>query len=158
MIDKVDTELLDIIQHNAHISNAALAERVGLTKTAVYERIRKMEAAGIIKGYETRLDPKRVAYGQAAFIYVRADERPGTTRTGIQLAKIPEVLEVHHIAGEDCYLIKVRVRDTEALSKLLRDKIGIIKSVRSTRTTIVFDSLKESSHLPVLIQAELRHE
>lgn len=158
MIDRIDTELLDIIQHNAHISNAALAERVGLTKTAVYERIRKMEAAGIIKGYETRLDPKRVAYGQAAFIYVRADERPGTTRTGIQLAKIPEVLEVHHIAGEDCYLIKVRVRDTEALSKLLRDKIGIIKSVRSTRTTIVFDSLKESSHLPVLIQAELRHE
>lgn len=158
MIDKIDAQLLDIIQHDAHISNVALAERVGLTKTAVFERIRKMEAAGIVKGYETRLDPKRVACGQAAFIYVRADERPGTTRTGIQLAKIPEVLEVHHIAGEDCYLIKVRVRNTEALSKLLRDKIGVIKSVRSTRTTIVFDSIKESSHLPVLMQEELRDE
>jgi Lrp/AsnC family leucine-responsive transcriptional regulator len=149
MIDKIDAKLLDIIQRDAYISNAALAARVGLTKTAVFERIRKMEAAGIIQARETRLNPKRVGLGQVAFLYVRADERPGTTKTGALLAKIPQVLEVHHIAGEDCYLIKVRVRDTEALSKLLRDKIGSIKSVRSTRTTIVFDTLKESSHLLV---------
>lgn len=158
MIDRIDAELLNIIQRDAHISNAALAAHVGLTKTAVYERIRKMQTAGIIQGYETRLAPKRVACRQAAFIYVRADERPGTTRIGARLAKIPEVLEVHHIAGEDCYLIKVRVRDTETLSKLLRDKIGAIKAVRSTRTTIVFDSLKESSYLPVLAEKEAHRE
>jgi Lrp/AsnC family leucine-responsive transcriptional regulator len=145
MIDKIDQKLLDIVQKDAHLSNAALAARVGLTKTAVFERIRKMEAAGIILAYETRLDPKRVGAGQVAFIYVRADERPGTTKTGARIAKIPEVLEVHHIAGEDCYLVKVRVKDTEALGILLRDKLGTIASVRSTRTTIVFSTLKESA-------------
>lgn len=158
MIDKIDAKLLDIIQRDAHISNVALAERVGLTKTAVFERIRKMEATGIVQSHETRLNPKRVGLGQVAFIYVRAHERPGTTKTGALLAKIPQVQEVHHIAGEDCYLIKVRVRDTEALGKLLRDKIGTIKSVRSTRTTIVFDTLKESAFLPVHAESEARDE
>lgn len=158
MIDKIDAKLLNMIQSDAQLSNDALAKRVGLTKTAVFERIRKMKTAGIVRGYETRLDPKRVAFGQVAFIYVRADERPGTTKTGAYLAKIPEVLEVHHIAGEDCYLIKVRVRDTEALSNLLRDKIGTIKSVRSTRTTIVFDTLKESALLPISSKSEARDE
>jgi Lrp/AsnC family leucine-responsive transcriptional regulator len=158
MIDKIDAKLLDMIQRDAYISNAALAARVGLTKTAVFERVRKMEAAGIIRARETRLNPKRVGLGQVAFIYVRADERPGTTKTGALLAKIPQVLEVHHIAGEDCYLIKVRVRDTEALSELLRHKIGTIKSVRTTRTTIVFDTLKESVYLPVQAEREAQDD
>ncbi len=152
MIDKTDAKILNVIQKDALASNATLAERVGLTKTAVYERLRKMQAAGIILGYVTRVAPQAVGFGQVAFIYVRADERPGTTKTGELLAKIPEVLEVHHIAGEDCYLIKVRVRSTEALGNLLRDKIGVIKSVRSTRTTIVFHTLKESTVLPVRSQ------
>ncbi|MBI4670792.1 MAG: Lrp/AsnC family transcriptional regulator [Chloroflexi bacterium] len=149
MIDKIDAKLLEIIQQNAHLANTVLAERVGLTKTAVFERIRKMEAAGIIQTYETRLNPKQVGVGQLAFIYVRAEDRPGDTKTGNMLAKIPQVLEVHHIAGEDCYLVKVRVKDTEALGNLLREKIGKIKSVRSTRTTIVFNTLKETACLPL---------
>jgi Lrp/AsnC family leucine-responsive transcriptional regulator len=118
-----------------------------LTKTAVYERIRKMEAAGIISGYETRLDPKRLRKGLVAFIFVRTEEPFASQATGKALTRIPEVLEVHNMAGEDCYLVKVRVENTDALGKLLRDKFRRIKAIRSTRTNIALDTLKESTVL-----------
>jgi Lrp/AsnC family leucine-responsive transcriptional regulator len=59
------------------------------------------------------------------------------------------VLEVHHVAGEDCFLVKVRAKDTESLGRLLRDRIGRIESITSTRTTIVLGTVKEGSHLPI---------
>jgi Lrp/AsnC family leucine-responsive transcriptional regulator len=65
------------------------------------------------------------------------------------VAEFPEVLEVHHVAGEDCFLVKVRTKDTESLGRLLRDRIGRIESITSTRTTIVLGTVKEGSHLPL---------
>ena len=70
-----------------------------------------------------------------------------TGKTGVALAKIPEVQEVHHVAGEDCYFVKVRVRDTEDLSRVLQHQISTIKSVKSTRTTIVLSTVKETARL-----------
>lgn len=64
--------------------------------------------------------------------------------TGKKLAAIEEVMEVHNIAGEDCYLVKARIKDTATLSNFLQEKIGTIESVVSTRTTIVMESYKES--------------
>lgn len=158
MIDNTDVKLLNIIQQDAHLSNNDLAERVGLTKTAIFERIRKMEAAGIICSYETRLDPRKVGKSLVAFIFVRSDEPFASQTTGRALAKIPEVLEVHNIAGEDCYMVKVRVKDTDALGALLREKFAKIKSIRSTRTTIALDTLKESTYLPLQVMTEQENE
>lgn len=158
MIDKTDRKLLNMIQHDSRLSNAALAEGVGLTKTAVFERVRKMEAAGIIDGYETRLNPKKVGRSMVAFIFIRTEEPFASQQTGRALMRIPEVLEVHNMAGEDCYLVKVRVADTDALGKLLREKFGKIKAIRSTRTNIALDTLKESSYLPLDVEPEQEHE
>ena len=80
---------------------------------------------------------------------MRGEDGVGDTKTGMLLAKIPEAQEVHHVAGEDCYLVKVRVPDTDSLGTLLRERIGAIKSVRSTRTTIVLGTLKETYRLPI---------
>ena len=62
---------------------------------------------------------------------------------------MPEVQEVHHIAGEDCFMLKVRVRDTTALNELLADRIGVLDSIRSTKTTIVLRTAKETSTIPI---------
>lgn len=158
MIDNIDIKLLNMIQQDAHMTNAVLAERVGLTRTAVFERVRKMEAAGIICSFETRLDPRKVNRSLVAFIFVRSEEPFASQATGKALTRIPEVLEVHNVAGEDCYMVKVRVRDTDALGKLLRDKFSKIKAIRSTRTTIALDTLKESSYLPLELEPEQEHE
>ena len=149
MIDNIDAKILEMVQQDARLTNVTLAARVGLTKTAVFERVRKMEAAGIICGYETRLNPKKIKKGLVAFIFVRTEESFASQVTGKALTRIPEVLEVHNMAGEDCYLVKVRVENTEALGKLLRDKFSKLKAIRSTRTTIALDTLKETAYLPL---------
>ena len=148
MIDVLDTQILDILQDNARISNAEIARRVGLAPSAVHERIRKLEERGIISGYAARIEPKSAELGLLAFIFVRSDESPGE-EAARALAALPEVQEVHHVAGEDCFLVKVRTRDTDALGALLRDRLKCIPSVRATRTTIVLDTIKESATLPL---------
>src|SRR6266849_4215431 len=76
-------------------------------------------------------------------------ERVGALTTASHLAKAPEVQEVHHVAGEDCLLVKLRARDTDDLSRILKEVFGTMKSIRSTRTTIVLETIKESSILPI---------
>ncbi len=76
-----------------------------------------------------------------AFVFVQSQAREGKTAT--LLARIPEVEELHRIAGEDCYVVRVRVASTEQLGRLVRDKIERIKSVHSTRTTLVLKTLKD---------------
>lgn len=149
MIDETDRKILKIIQDNARISHSDVAREVGMAASAIFERLRKLEKRGIIQGYETRLNPKAVELGLVAFIFIRAHGPVGNMDTGKRLAELPEVLEVHDVAGEDCYLIKVRVADTEALSKLLREKIGPIETILSTRTAIVLTTIKETAQLPI---------
>jgi Lrp/AsnC family leucine-responsive transcriptional regulator len=154
MIDQTDTRILRILQENARIPNAEIARQLGMAPSAILERIRKLEDRGVIVSYPTRLDPKALGLGMMAYVFVGADDRAGGTDTGELLAMIPEVLEVHHIAGEDCYLAKVRTADTEALGALLRERVGQIPSVRSTRTTIVLGTLKDDTRLPLARDAE----
>jgi Lrp/AsnC family transcriptional regulator, leucine-responsive regulatory protein len=149
MIDEIDWQIMKILQENSRTSNAEIARQVGMAPSAVFERVRKLEERGIISEYTARLDPKVVGVGLLAFIFVRAEERIGSTETEQELAKIPEVQEIHHIAGEDCYLVKARTEDTEALGRLLRERFGSIKTVRSTRTTIVLSTVKETAKLPL---------
>ncbi len=149
MIDEIDLEILHILQSDARTSNADIARQVGMAPSAVLERVRKLETRGVIAGYQARVNPKALDLGLLAFIFVRSDERLGAPETGALLTEMPEVQEVHHIAGEDCYLVKVRAADTAALGRLLRERFGAIPHIRSTRTTIVLDSLKESATLPL---------
>jgi Lrp/AsnC family transcriptional regulator, leucine-responsive regulatory protein len=147
MLDTIDRAILDSLQANARISNADIARQLGMAPSAILDRIRKLEQRGVILGYTARIDPASVGLGLTAFILVRTEERVGTGAIGDALARIPEVLEVHHVAGEDCYLVKVRVPDTEGLSHLLRERFGRLRGVRNTRSTIVLSTVKESQAL-----------
>lgn len=149
MHDDVDAQLLAALQLDARVSNVELARQVGMAPSAVLERVRKLEERGLIRGYEARLNARALGLGLMAFVFVRAEERVGDDSTAQRLAEILEVQEVHHIAGEDCYLVKLRVHDTDALATLLRERFGAIPTIRSTRTTIVLHTVKESSTLPV---------
>src|ERR1043166_9483108 len=149
MIDDVDATILDLLQDNARISQADVARVVGLAPSAVLERIRKLEARGIIRGYAALVDPHALDQSMLAFVAVRTEEAPGDNSVSNALAKCPEVLELHHVAGEDCYLLKVRARDAEHVGQLLRHRFGRIPGVKATRTTIVLETVKETPRLPV---------
>jgi Lrp/AsnC family transcriptional regulator, leucine-responsive regulatory protein len=95
------------------------------------------------------VDPRVVDLGLLAFVAVRSSEHGPEMPLAVALSEIPEVLELHHVAGDDCYLLKVRARDAEHLGRLLRTRISSMPAVTSTRTTIVLETVKESSRLPL---------
>lgn len=144
MIDDIDRKILDILQENARTSNAEIARQVGLVPSAILERIRKLEERGVIEGYGVRVSPDAYGLALTAYVFVQADERGGAITTAERLLEIPGVQEIHHVAGEDCFLVKVRAAGTRALGGLLRDRFGAIDSIRSTRTTIVLETIKDS--------------
>jgi Lrp/AsnC family leucine-responsive transcriptional regulator len=148
-IDEIDATLLDILQYNARTTQADLAKAVGLAPSAVLERLRKLESRGIIKDYVALIDPHVVDRGLLAFVVVRSTDHGPDMPSATELARIPEVLEVHHVAGEDCYLLKVRTRDAEHLGQLLRQQIAATPSVTSTRTTIVLETVKEDPRVAI---------
>jgi len=149
MLDHTDLAILNQLQVNARTSNADIARQLGMAPSAILDRIRKLEQRGVIRGYTARINAEAVGLGLTAFILVRTEERVGSGAIGDALGAIPEVLEVHHVAGEDCYLVKVRVADTAGLSLLLRDRFGRLKGVRNTRSTIVLATVKEGGNLPI---------
>ncbi len=149
MLDDIDLQIVTILQENGRIPAAEVARRVGMAPSAVFERIRKLEERKVVQSYAANLDPNALGLSLLAFIFVNLVEDIGDDAPGRQLADIPGVQEVHHVAGEDSYLVKVRAKDPESLGRLLREHFGKIRQVRSTRTTIVLETIKNSNTLPL---------
>jgi len=147
MIDGIDRQILTIVQRDARIANAEIARRIGLAPSAVLERLRKLEERGVIRGYHADIDPRALDFGLTTFVAVRTSECGSGAEQ--KLAAIPEVLEVHDVAGEDCFWLKVRTKDTDALGRLQREKIRPIPTVLGTRTTVVLQTYKETTELPI---------
>ncbi|HEX2629552.1 MAG TPA: Lrp/AsnC family transcriptional regulator [Chitinophagaceae bacterium] len=147
--DATDLRILSLLQGDACLTNAELAKKLGMAPSAVLERVKKLEQRGIIEAYVTRINPESLELKLLAFIFIRTSEGPGTINTSKKLAKIPEVLEVHHVAGEDCYLVKMRARDSQSLVKLMREKISKLPGIISTKTTVVLETIKETNYLTI---------
>ncbi len=148
-LDEVDRKILRALQNNARTSNSEIARQLGMVPSAILERIRKLEERGVILGYEARVNPAALDLNFVAFISVRTDDRTHQYEAAKKLRAFPEVSEVHNVAGDDCYLIKLRVTDVNALRDFLHDKIPTIGSVVSTKTTIVLGVEKENGKLPI---------
>lgn len=148
-MDNISLKILKILQEKARIPNVEVARQVGLAPSAVLERIRKLEKQGIIDGYEVRLNSKRFSKSLIAFVNIKTIPFCDEMKLGKSLSLIPEVQEVHFVAGEDSFLVKVRVADTEELGRLIRDKIAPIEFVKSTQTGIVLSTYKETAKIPI---------
>jgi Lrp/AsnC family transcriptional regulator, leucine-responsive regulatory protein len=149
MIDETSLKILRILQKKARIPNVEVARQMGMAPSAVLERIRKLEKQGIIQGYEVRLNPKRFDRNLVAFITVTMESTADQARLGKKLALIPEVQEVHFVAGEDSLLVKVRASGTGELGTILRQKIAANSKVMATRTAVVLETHKETATIPI---------
>ena len=146
-IDSTDAKILEALQRDGRASHSAIAEEVGLSQPSVHERIKKLEQRGVIRGYTALLDPEALDLGVLAFISARFN-RYETEEVASALMEVPNVLEVHHVAGEDCLLIKVRCRRTADLEHVL-DRVWKSGAISGSKTTIAFSSYKETTVLPV---------
>jgi len=149
MLDGISLKILKILQSKARIPNVEVARQVDMAPSAVLERIRKLESNGFIDGYEVRLNPDKFKRNLVAFITVTVKARKGVSEAGNRLSSIPEVQEVHHIAGKDGFMVKVRVSDITNLGKLIREKILTMSAVSKTQTAIAMSTFKETARIPI---------
>lgn len=140
-LDDVDRTILRELAADGRQTVRALARTVGLSEPSVRDRLQRLEHAGVITGYHAALDPPRVDAGTAAFVALRFEEAAKRS-VNEALAREGCVLEVHEVAGEDCYWLKLRVSGTDALADAL-DRIRAIPSVTGTNTTIVLRTVFE---------------
>ncbi len=149
MIDEKSLQILKILQQKARVPNVEVARQVNLAPSAVLERIRKLEKQGIIDGYEVILNPQRFNKNLVVFVHVYLAGTADKKSTGETLVLIPEVQEIHFIAGDDCYLLKMRVTDIKQLNEILDEKILSLGHIRKTKTSVALSTIKETSQIPL---------
>ncbi|MGH2752863.1 MAG: Lrp/AsnC family transcriptional regulator [Actinomycetota bacterium] len=157
-LDRIDRQILALLRDDGRMSHAAIAKEVGLSGPAIHERVRKLEQKGVIAAYAAVVDPKEVDRSHAAFALVTLSEGSEFAHDEEIVARICEeldVLEFHRIAGQDCYLIKIRTATNKALEQLLR-RIRSIRGVARTRTTIVLSTELERPTVSVPVDEEPR--
>ena len=145
-LDAIDVAILDALQRDGRLSNVALAKAVGLSPTPCAERVRALEAAGIIDGYTTNLDPERLDLGLLVFIEIAIDRTSEDAFEQFRKAMlgIAQVQECHMVAGGFDYLLKVRVRDMAAYRAFLGEVLSKVPGIRETHSYAVMENVKES--------------
>lgn len=145
-IDSIDARILNLLQAQGRMKRNEISEEVGLSVPSVSERMRKLEAAGIITGYHAVVDADRLNYPVTAFIRIIMRNSGRYGHMIDELHQVAEVLEIHSITGEGSHMVKVRTRDTRSLEALL-GRIQAISGVTGTRTSIVLNTFKETRQL-----------
>jgi DNA-binding Lrp family transcriptional regulator len=150
-LDTLDWRLLDALQCDASLTNAALAEQIGLSASQVSRRRQRLEQEGVVRGYRAALDPAAVGLGVIVFIHVALDthSRDNARRFRDLVRLTPAILEAHALTGEADYLLKVAVGDLKALARLVNEILMPHESVARVRSEIALETLKEPGQLPL---------
>jgi Lrp/AsnC family transcriptional regulator, leucine-responsive regulatory protein len=139
MVDSVDRQLLDVLRANARATYAELARTVGLSAPAAHERVAKLEAAGVITGYHAAVAPEALGYAMNALVGVFLTDSADTDEITASLTTIPAVEGCWFVAGEETFVLKVRVPDVAGLESAIRE-LNSIRGVARTRTTVVLST------------------
>ena len=155
MIDEIDRKLVGLLQANAHLSNADLAESVGLTASSVFERVKKLEQKGVITGYVATVDPVKLGKPILAFMRLSFDATQGLAsapgRIDELAAREPDILECYEVAGDDGLILKLRAAGALELRRLIASIRDHARCSR-TATSLVLGSIKEKGAIAPAVE------
>lgn len=148
-MDSIDKKLLFLLQSDSKKTNKELSLQLNLSVTAVYERIKKLERAGIILRYVALLDKTKIEKGFVVFCHLKLIQhtREFLTRFESEVIRLPEVVECHHVSGDYDYILKVMVKDMEAYREFLVTKLTTLQHIGSTHSTFMINEVKSTSVL-----------
>jgi Lrp/AsnC family leucine-responsive transcriptional regulator len=151
MIDKLDTNILEILQTAGRISNAELARRVNLSPPATLARVRRLEENGYIERYVALVDRRKIGYDMFCFVRVSLQLHDTEQVTGFREAvqQMPEVMECHHVTGDYDYILKVVAHNTKDLEDFLINRLTPIPGVARIYTSLVLNEVKSSTRIPI---------
>jgi Lrp/AsnC family leucine-responsive transcriptional regulator len=150
-LDKIDRHILEILQVNGKITNAELAQTVGLSPAPTLERVKKLEKTGVIKSYHARLDHSKIGLGVKTFVKVSLK---GHNKENIQvfvnsIEKIEDVIECHHITGTGDFILKIVAEDIPSYQDLMLEKVTDIEVVDNMQSMIILSTFKDSKKVPI---------
>ena len=150
-LDRYDIQILGELQADARLTNAELAQRVGLSAAPCWRRVRALEEAGFIKGYRAEIDRHRIGLGVLAFVRLDAERNTGERTREMEEAirRIPEIVSCHYISGTGTFELQVVARDLEAFSQLARQVLINLPNVKDLHTSFSLGEVKASSSLPL---------
>lgn len=150
VLDDIDRKVVRLLQENGRLTNAALAEAVGLTPTPMLARVRRLEEAGVIQRYMAIVDAPSVGMGVTSFVHVSLQSHGLAIHTKFLklVDELPEVVECHHIAGDEDFLLKVVVHDIAALEHFLLHRLSTSGVVGRVKTTLVLSSRRIAGAIP----------
>jgi Lrp/AsnC family leucine-responsive transcriptional regulator len=153
-LDEKDLAILSLIQENSNLTAKQIAKIINAPITTVFAKTKRMEELGVIKEHRAILAPEKLDSGTAAFLLAsvsyraKADDNPISQRTvAEEIAKFPEVQEVHIITGDWDLLVKLRAESVDAVGKFVVDKLRLIKGLEKTLTCMVFETVKETTKI-----------
>ena len=151
MLDKFDLTILDALQANARLTNAELAQRVGLSAAPCWRRVRALEEAGYIRGYRAEIDRHKIGLDVLAFVRIDAVQNSGPALQGLEdaIRNIPEVVSCHYISGTGTFELQVVSRDLNSFSQFARQVLMNLPNVKDLHTSFSLGEVKGSGVLPL---------
>ncbi|MEP4038544.1 MULTISPECIES: Lrp/AsnC family transcriptional regulator [unclassified Pseudophaeobacter] len=147
-MDITDRLICETVQRDGRASSAAIAEAAGIPTSTANDRLRRLSATGAIKGWHATLDAKRVGAGLACFVLIDM-QHEGEDEAVETLCDRPEVQEMHHISGAHSYLVKLRLKDMDAMQSFLAEVVKPLRAVQRTETTFALKTHKETAQVHV---------
>ncbi len=150
-LDAIDRKILELLQANSNITNAQLAQEVGLSPAPTLERVKKLETQGVIKSYHAVVDMASVGLGVCTFVTVslKGHNKDNIAKFIKAISDIPEVVECHHVTGQADFILKVVAPDIPAYQNLMLEKVTNIEVVDNMQSTVILSTFKDSRVLPI---------
>ncbi len=150
-LDKIDLNILKILQENGRVTNLQLSQEIGLSPAPTLERVRKLENSGYIKSYHALVDEEKLGLGIKTFIQVQLDFHKNNTIQVFldEIAQIKEITECHHVTGQCDFLLKSYTKDIKAYERLIMDKISRISVVKTFQTMMIMSTNKKEPIVPL---------
>ncbi|HCW05987.1 MAG TPA: AsnC family transcriptional regulator [Cytophagales bacterium] len=150
-LDNIDRKIIELLQANSNITNAQLAQEIGLSPAPTLERVKKLETQGVIKSYHAVVDMASVGLGVSTFVMVslKGHNKDNIEKFTKAIAKIPEVVECHHVTGQADFILKVVASDIPAYQNLMLEKVTNIEVVDNMQSTIILSTFKDSHVVPL---------
>ena len=150
-LDKIDFNILKILQENGRITNLQLSQHIGLSPAPTLERVRKLENSGYIKSYHALVDEEKLGLGIKTFIQVSLDfHQQDTIQTFLkEIGEIKEITECHHVTGQCDFLLKAYVKDIKTYEQLIMQKISRITVVKTFQTMMIMSTSKKEPIIPL---------
>lgn len=150
-LDTIDKKILERLQANSKVTNKELSNKLNLSVTGIFERIKRLERNEIISGYVALLKPEKVGKAFMVFTQIKLVQhtKSNVLKFEAEVVKLPEVLECYHVSGEYDYILKILVKDMESYREFMLTKLTSLEHIGSTQSTFIISSVKSTTALPL---------